>query len=136
MVVRFKKKVRKLRGSKTHGWGSKKKHRGSGSQGGTGMSGLMKHKRSWMLQNDPEHFGRAGFKVPSAVKKEEKYINLKDLDAIASKMNKKDIDLSELGYDKVLSTGRLTRPLVVKAKKIVEKAKKKIEGIGGQAIEV
>ena len=38
MVVRREKRVRKLRGSKTHGWGSKKKHRGGGSRGGRGMS--------------------------------------------------------------------------------------------------
>ena len=29
-----KKKVTKQRGHKTHGWGSKKKHRGAGNRGG------------------------------------------------------------------------------------------------------
>ena len=33
------KKVRKFRGSHTHGYGSKKKHRGAGSRGGRGMAG-------------------------------------------------------------------------------------------------
>ena len=62
-------------------------------------------------------------------------ITLKDIDILAKKLKKNEIDVSELGYDKVLSTGKITQPLTIKAKKIVEKAKKKIEGAGGKVIE-
>jgi large subunit ribosomal protein L15 len=135
MVVRFRKKVRRMRGSHTHGWGAKKKHRGAGSQGGRGKAGMLKHKKSWMLKYEPHHFGKIGFKVPLEVRKEIKAITLKDLDILAKKLNKNEIDLSELGYDKVLSSGKITQTLTIKAKKFVEKAKKKIEEAGGKAIE-
>jgi len=135
MVVRFRKKSRRMRGSHTHGWGMKKKHRGAGSQGGRGQSGMLKHKKSWMLKNDPDHFGEIGFKIPSKAKKEIRAITLKDLDMLAKSLRKVEIDVSEYGFDKVLSNGKLTQPLTVKAKKFVEKAKQKIEEAGGKAIE-
>lgn len=133
MVV--KKRVRKFRGSKTHGYGSKKKHRGGGSRGGRGIAGLKKHKKSWMIVHKPNHFGKKGFKVPLKAKKIIKAITLRDIDILAKKLNKKEIDLSELGYQKVLSTGKITQSLTIKANKIVPKAKEKIEKAGGKAIE-
>jgi len=135
MVVRFRKKVRRMRGSKTHGWGAKKKHRGAGSRGGRGQAGMLKHKKSWMLKYEPNHFGNIGFKIPVEAQKNVKAITLKDLDILAKKLNKTELDVSELGFDKVLSTGKLTQALTIKAKKFVENAKKKIEEAGGKAIE-
>ena len=135
MVVRFRKKVRRMRGSHTHGWGAKKKHRGAGSRGGRGQAGMLKHKKSWMLKNDPHHFGGRGFKIPMEVRNNEKAITIKDVDVLARSLRKTEIDVSEYGYDKVLSNGKLTQPLTIKAKKIVDKAKKKIEEAGGKAIE-
>jgi len=135
MVVRFRKKVRRMRGSHTHGWGAKKKHRGAGSRGGRGQAGMLKHKKSWMLKNDPHHFGERGFKIPTEVRNTEKAITIKDVDVLARSLRKTEIDVSEYGYDKVLSNGKLTQPLTIKAKKFVEKAKKKIEEAGGKAIE-
>jgi large subunit ribosomal protein L15 len=135
MVVRRRKRITKMRGSRTQGFGSHKKHRGAGSRGGRGKSGLQKHKKSWMLKNDPDHFGKRGFKVPLAAKKQIKSITLKDIDILAKKMKKTEIDVSELGFDKVLSTGKVTQALTVKAKKFVENAKKKIEEAGGKVVE-
>ena len=60
---------------------------------------------------------------------------MRDIDTLAKKLDKNEINLSELGYDKVLSTGILTQALTIKAKKFVEKAKQKIEEAGGKAIE-
>lgn len=133
MVVRREKKNRRQRGSKTHGWGSKKKHRGGGSQGGKGQSGLLKHKKSWMIKNEPEHFGKTGFNIPYP--RREKAISLRYIDTLAKRQNKKEINVSELGYDKVLGTGKLTQPLTIKASKFVERAKQKIEKAGGKYVE-
>jgi len=136
MTVRFRKKSSRMRGSKTHGWGMKKKHRGAGSRGGRGKAGMFKHKKSWRIRYEPDYLRKTkGFKISSEAKKEIKAITLKDLDILAKKLNKTEVDVSELGYDKVLSTGKLTQPLNVKANKIVEKAKEKIEKAGGKAIE-
>jgi large subunit ribosomal protein L15 len=133
MVVRKRKKVRKLRGSRTHGWG--KNHRGAGSRGGRGKAGMLKHRKSWMLRYEPDHFGKVGFKVPPEAKKRLKAINLRDIDNLAKKLGKNEIDISEFGYDKVLSKGDLTQPLTIKAKKFSKKAKEKIEKAGGKAVE-
>jgi len=135
MVVRRRKKVRRMRGSHTHGWGMKKKHRGKGSQGGKGMAGLKKHKKSWMIKYRPDYFGKRGFKTPQGSKKKIKAINLKDIDILAKKLNKTDIDLNELGFQKVLSTGKLTQAITIKAKKFAKRAKEKIQKAGGKAIE-
>jgi large subunit ribosomal protein L15 len=134
MPARFKKRVKKMRGSKTHGWGSKKKHRGGGSRGGKGKAGLMKHKKSWMIKYEPDHFGKIGFKVPVHAKKEIKAITLRDIDVLAKKSNLKEINVTEFGFQKVISSGKITQPLKIKAKYFVEKAKEKISKAGGEAI--
>ena len=135
MVVRRQRKIRKKRGSRTCGYGMSKKHRGGGSRGGRGNAGMLKHKKTWMVKYDPDHFGRKGFKVPVKAKNIVNAINLRDLDILARKLNKTEIDVSELGYDKVLSKGILTQPLTIKAKKIVDRARKKIEETGGKVVE-
>lgn len=136
MPARFRKKVRRQRGSHTHGWGAKKKHRGGGSRGGRGMAGLRGIKKSRMLVYMPEHFEKRGFKVPLAVKRAKamRGINLKDLDILAEKKGLEEIDVRDFGFQKVLGTGKLSRKLVVKAEKITEKAIAKIEAMGGKAI--
>lgn len=135
MTVRFRKKSRRLRGSKTCGWGAKKKHRGAGSRGGHGYSGMMKHKKSQRIRFEPNYQKiRKGFTVPSAVKADIRAVTLKDLDIFARKEKKTEINVSELGYNKVLSTGRVTQALTIKADNIVEKAKQKIEKAGGKAV--
>ncbi|HLC50979.1 MAG TPA: uL15m family ribosomal protein [archaeon] len=133
MPATFRRKFSRMRGTKSHGWGGKKKHRGGGSQGGKGMSGMLKHKKSWMIQNDPDHFGKRGF-----FSRSEKLnaVNLEFLGRYAEKNKKKEIDVSELGFQKVLSKGTLKSPLKIKAKVFSEKAKQKIEEAGGEAIQV
>ncbi len=133
MPARFRKKVRKMRGSHTHGWGAKKKHRGSGSQAGVGRSNWLFSKRSFTYAYDKERLGKKGFTTKTSV--ETRAINLKDLDKIASKNNAKEIDVQKLGYNKVLGGGRLTRPLTIKAPKFTEQAKEKISEAGGTAVE-
>jgi large subunit ribosomal protein L15 len=123
MVVRRRKKVRKMRGKRSYGYGSHKKHRGGGSRGGRGKAGLKKHKKSWMTRYEPNHFGKSKFKVPIRAKKQIKAINLKDIDILAKSLNK------------VLSTGKLTKSLIIKARFFSNKAKEKIEKSGGKVIE-
>lgn len=123
------------RGRRTCGFGTHKKNRGGGSQGGKGKAGRFKHKKTWVLTFEPNYYGKRGFKVPVKAKKEVNTITLRNIDVLAKKLNKTEINLSELGFDKVLSTGVLTQPLTITAKKIVGKAKEKIESSGGKAIE-
>jgi len=122
------KKVRKMRGQRTHGWGSKKKHRGGGSRGGRGFAGGHKHKYIKILKYYPDHFGKRGF---VSVKKKDKIININEMLKIA---NGDEINLTEMGYDKLLSKGKIDKPITVIVKKCSKKAKEKIEKAGGKII--
>lgn len=133
MVVRRKKKRR--RGERTY-HGSHKKRRGGGSRGGRGKAGMHKHKWSYAVKYEPERFGKRGFKRPPAAVKKVKTINLKDLDRLAEQVGKKEINLSELGYDKLLGTGKLSKPLIVEAKYFSKSAIKKLEKAGGKAVKI
>ncbi|MDI6720918.1 MAG: uL15 family ribosomal protein [Candidatus Aenigmarchaeota archaeon] len=128
MTVRFRKKITRQRGSTSHGWGSKKKHRGGGSRGGRGMAGRHKHKYSYVVTKEPDYFGFRGF---TSRKKKGKAINIDDMQKLSDETT---IDLKSLGYEKLLSRGRVERAVTVKAAKFSAKAKEKIEAAGGQII--
>ena len=54
-------KVRKHRGSRSHGWGQSAGHRGAGSHGGFGRTGGHKHGWTYVVSHRPDHFGKRGF---------------------------------------------------------------------------
>ncbi len=145
MVVRRRKKLKKRRGRGT-GYGSHKKHRGGGSRGGRGLAGLHKHKRMTEIRYMPDHFGKKGFKRPVKVVKEVKTINLKELDSRVDKLLKDKkitkgkeglkVNLTELGYDKLLGTGQVKHKLIVEAKYFSKNAIKKLEDVKGKAVVV
>ena len=132
MTVNKRKKKSRLRGSHTHGWGSKKKHRGAGNRGGRGKAGTGKRAdqlKSLILKlYGNTYFGKKGFKIPQKVKKHGKSINIKDLP------EGKEIDLTKLGFTKLLSEGSLNRPIKITVESCSNKAKAKIEKAGGSVI--
>ena len=135
MIIR-RKKVNKYRGSQTHGSGAKKKRRGAGNRGGRGMAGSGKRadqKKPTILKlYGSSYFGKHGFKRPQKVKKKIKAINLNDLEKLIIKNNlKENINLKELGYDKLLSTGNLSKKYNINCSSCSKKAKEKIEKLGG-----
>jgi large subunit ribosomal protein L15 len=132
MVVRKRRKMRKFRGKRSYGYGSHKKHRGGGSRGGRGNAGMHKHKWSYTVKYEPNHFGKRGFKRPIAAAKKVKAINLRHLGALAA--GKKKIDLTKLGYNKVLGAGRIQTAMEVVAEAFSKKAIEKIEAAGGKAV--
>ncbi|GEM_PF-1132585 len=81
MVVRFRKKVIKRRGSRTYGYGSSKKHRGKGSRGGKGLAGSGKkgqHKKIGLMLKG-YMIGKRGFKTPLAKYKKKDVITTRIL---------------------------------------------------------
>lgn len=125
MTVRFKKKNRKWRGRTSRGWGMKKKRRGGGSQGGRGFAGMHKHKYSLVTTKAPDWYGKHGF---HSLRKKEKAINVGDLEGIS---DAQEINLSALGYTKLLSRGSAKKAYKIKIEKFTERAKAKIEKAGG-----
>jgi large subunit ribosomal protein L15 len=145
MVVRRKKKSRKLRGSRTHGWGFGKRHRGKGSRGGHGYSGVGKRgaqRETYYLAKGIAPIGKRGIAVkPRISVPEANAINLKELCEkldfwLEQKQIEKSndayyIDLSKLGYTKLLAEGKVTKKLNIKCKSCSAKAKQKVETVGG-----
>ncbi|MEM7821199.1 MAG: uL15m family ribosomal protein [Candidatus Aenigmatarchaeota archaeon] len=139
MVVRKEKKHRKFRGRRTY-HGSHKKRRGKGSRGGRGMAGMHKQKWTYTVKYAPNHFGKIGFKRPKEVFRKPKSINLGELEKIieSKEISEKEGDLVKvnvlkLGYDKVLGSGKISKPLIVEAKFFSKNAIEKIERAGGKA---
>jgi large subunit ribosomal protein L15 len=123
-------KVSRMRGSRTHGYGSPKKHRGKGSRGGRGMAGSEKHRKTYLLKYRPGYAGKSGFKPKTG--KKLKCVNLRELQRMAGSAKK--IDVAAMGYDKVLGTGEVKAKLDVKADYFSASAKRKIEKAGGKAV--
>ena len=146
MVVNKTKKNRAMRGSRTHGWGSPKKHRGKGSRGGVGKSGMGKrgqHKMSLLNSLGIKNLGSHGFVRPRQETFEDREINLMAIEANINKWLAKKIasdekgiiiiDVEKAGFTKVLGAGNISRKMHIKSKKFSAGAKAKIEAAGGVA---
>ncbi|MCJ7614828.1 50S ribosomal protein L15 [Candidatus Bathyarchaeota archaeon] len=137
-------KVRKYRGSRTHGWGQVGQHRGRGGRGGTGKAGLDKHKWTWVLAHDPTYWEKKGFVSTRTLGKTVSIINVGKLDDLADKLESEKkleqkekkifLNLESLGYDKLLGTGEISKPLIVKVASYSESASKKLEEAGGSIL--
>lgn len=143
MTVNKRTKTSRYRASKTHGCGSMKKRRGAGHRGGRGnaSSGKRSDARKPSFWKDTKYFGRHGFKNPNVNKKEHKVISLStlqdkvsswtDTKKVESKSDVVTIDLTKLGFQKLLAQGKVTKKMNI----IVEKASKtaiaKVQEAGG-----
>ncbi|AWR97302.1 50S ribosomal protein L15 [Acidianus sulfidivorans JP7] len=139
MVVRREKKTRKLRGHRTMGWGTKGQHRDRGAEGGRQI-GMHKHKWSWVVKYGKNWYGKHGFVNPTT--KRVSSISLRTLEQllqngkikVEEKDNKKFVDLTKYGYDKLLGSGSISIPLNIIVKSCSEKAKEKVTKLGGEVI--
>ncbi len=143
MITKRKKNTRQ-RGSKTHGWGAKKKHRGAGNRGGRGKAGTGKRadqkKQTILKKYGKSYFGKFGFKKPN--KKDTKTINLGYLEKNFDKLLKnklikqeKDtflINLKDLKINKLLGSGKITKKFKIIAERFSKNTKEKIEKLGGE----
>jgi len=147
MVVRFRRKSRKLRGrSRFMGWGQIGQHRKSGSRGGVGAVGMHKHKWSWMIKYAPDWYGKRGFKSPKQITREIIAINVGQLSQLIEKLvlegkarkvdDVYEVDLGELGYNKLLGGGTVKYKMRIKVEEATETAIEKIKQAGGEVIVV
>ncbi len=84
------------------------------------------------MKYEPGRFGKTGFK--RLFEEKLNAINLYQIEEIARRENKKEIDVSVFGFEKVLGTGKISLPLVVKAKSFSKSAIEKLEKAGGKAV--
>ncbi len=131
-------KIRKLRGSRTQGYGQVGQHRGRGKKGHRKAG---RHKQGWsyVIKYEPDYFGKKGF-TPRGLSRKTTIINIGELGELAEKVSAKKkggkllLDLEKLGYDKLLGMGKMTKPMLVKVTSFSETAAKKIEEAGGQIL--
>ena len=127
------------------GWGQVGQHRKHGQKGGRKVG---RHKHLWttVLRYEPNYFGKTGFKTPQSITGEShpNTINIEQINQIidkqtrtktlTKKQGKPYIDLTNLGYQKLLAKGKLTKPALIKINTWSEAAAKKIQEAGGQII--
>src|SRR3989344_858157 len=118
MTVNKRKKNTRRRGYKTHGWGSKKKHRGKGHQGGAGMAGTGKRADSKKpsIWKDEHYFGKYGF-ISKTPKVKMLPINISFIEQhiqkyLSNDLIKKEhdfylVDIKKLGFNKLLGDGKV-----------------------------
>ncbi|MBS3149401.1 uL15 family ribosomal protein [Candidatus Woesearchaeota archaeon] len=136
-----RKKSNRMRAQTTHGWGAKKKHRGSGNRGGVGMAGTGKRadqkKPSILQKYGNSYYGKKGF---SSLKKRLKTINLYYINdhAESISLSKENglyvIDLKKLGYNKLLGSGNITKKVKVICESASKNAISKIKEHGGDVV--
>ncbi len=141
MVVNKRKKNSRARGTWTHGWGEKKKHRHAGSRGGRGMAGTGKRadQKKPSIITDPQYFGKFGFSPISRV--EHVIVNVGEIcsqidqfvaDGVAKKEGKMYVlDFTKTPYTKLLGAGKVTLPLQITIAFAAKSAKDKVESAGG-----
>lgn len=144
MVVNKRKKNSRLRGSWTHGWGEKKKHRGAGSRGGRGMAGTGKRGDAkkpsiW----GEKYFGKFGF-IKKGQKIKISAINICDIERkldfwvkeklVAVEGSVFVVDSAKLGFNKVLGTGVISKKLKISCPFFSAGAVEKIKAAGGEIV--
>ncbi len=145
MVTRRRSKMSRARGTWTHGWGAKKKHRGSGHRGGKGNAGSGKRADSkkpsyW---KDTQYMGKYGFVMKGRVQESEP-LNVSDLEdrllqwkaekKVAEKNGSIHIDLPSLGYTKLLGSGSVNHKFIVTVSSATKKAIEEVQRAGGKVI--
>lgn len=134
-----------MRGHVSHGHGRVGKHRKHPA--GRGKAGGLTHQRSNIFKYHPGHFGKKGIRVFRRHFNREfcPTVNIDKIwtllsDATRAKATKDTtkapvIDVTKLGFHKVLGRGRLPQiPVVVKAKFFSTAAQRRIRAAGGACV--
>lgn len=146
-MIRKRRKTRKYRGSRVHGFGRVGQHRKAGMRGGKGWAGKNKHLKSGLTEAERATIGSFGFKRPTKLRKPDKSINISKLEELIETLPEDtegiqlgdqtvDIDVTKFGYDKILGGGKITKVMNVKAYSFSEKAIEKIEAVGGKVVPI
>lgn len=122
-------KANKHRGrNRYHGRG-KKAGRGAGKRGGRGNAGMNKHRVMYRNKYMPNHWGMHGFNRHPTLRNFNVTVNVSQLADMADGAD--TLDLTALGIDKILGSGRIDVALKVVVEEASAKAVEKIEAAGG-----
>jgi large subunit ribosomal protein L15 len=126
-------KTRKMRGSRTHGYGRIGQHRDAGSKGQRKV-GRHKHLWSYVVTHEPDYFGKRGFTSRQSLKRKENTINIAQLSELTAEKGTAHIDLTSMGYTKLLGTGKIDKPLTITVAACSKTASEKVEKAGGKIL--
>lgn len=122
-------KANKHRGrNRYHGRG-KKAGRGAGKRGGRGNAGMNKHRVMTRIKYMPKHWGMHGFNRHPSLRNVNTTVNVGQLEEIAGDSD--SINLTEMGIDKLLGSGKITKSLSITVSEASARAIEKVEGAGG-----
>ena len=125
-------KANKHRGRcRTHGRGHKA-GRGAGKRGGRGLAGINKHRVMTRIKYMPDHWGMHGFNRHPTLRTVYVTVNVSQLEDMAKGSD--TINLTEMGIDKILGSGRINSALKVIVQEASAKAVEKIEAAGGSIV--
>lgn len=141
MTQNRRKKNSRARGSWTHGYGEKKKHRGAGSRGGRGMAGTGKRGDVKKPSINPStYFGKFGMKTQGKLSKD-LGLNISQLQSsletfVSQKIATKSgdaytVDLTKTQYVKLLGSGAVHMKMNVTVGLASASAVEKIGAFGG-----
>ncbi len=96
------------------------------------MAGMHKHKWSYTVKYAPDHFGHNDFRPPKQTVTK-RWLNLEDLSRIMETISNetKQLDLTAMGYDKLLGQGNVSHALTIKISRASASAIEKIKAAGG-----
>ncbi len=152
MTRKFPKRIRKMRGTRTVGYGRVGQHRKAGQRAGKGKTtGWKKSKKSYYLKQkelgfpDPDwDFGKKGFKRPQDIRRIYRVntLNIKDLDLKIEDLTQKNIatktattytiNMKDLNVQKILGRGEINNKINITVNKASKRAIEKIESAGGK----
>lgn len=127
-------KIRKTRGSRTQGYGRIGQHRKSGSKGYR-KAGRHKHLWSYVTTYERGYFGKNGFVSRQSKTRNTNVMNVSRLEMLSSSFPGEGVvDLTSMGYAKLLGTGKITKSITVKVELASKTAVEKIEQAGGKVL--
>jgi large subunit ribosomal protein L15 len=102
------------------------------------MAGLHKHLYSTMIKDYPDYFGHDSTHPPHP-NISKKWASVRDLDDLFAKFGtkegeKKILDLSTAGYDKLLGGGKIKNAYTVKINQSTASAQEKVKQAGGEVL--
>lgn len=141
MVHNKRSKNSRQRGSKTHGWGSMKKHRGAGHRGGRGAAGSGKRgdakKPSIWARPKPKGFTSKNTASYNPVTLSH-LVNFKKTLLAKQVLTLESgfyvVNLTDFGYTKLLGNGQVTEKFKITTLSATPSAIEKVKKAGGEVI--
>ncbi|MGB1818482.1 MAG: uL15m family ribosomal protein, partial [Candidatus Poseidoniaceae archaeon] len=101
-------------------------------RGGRGLAGINKHRVITRIKYMPKHWGMHGFNRDPSLRVVHNTCNVSDLERLAQGSD--EINLTEMGIDKLLGSGRINAAITVTVENWSASAQSKVEAAGGSIV--